>query len=294
VTAPPGWARLVRADNPGPMTLEGTNTWVLAMQPDTAARGAAGGAVPRSAAQREVGSCVVDPGPDDESHLAAVAATGPVALILLTHGHPDHSAGAPGFAARVGAPVRALDPALCHGAPPLVADEVIEVAGLSVRVLATPGHTADSVSLLVAPTPRIAAAPGEDPEPAGAVLTGDTVLGRGSSVIAHPDGHLGSYLSSLRRLRELGRRLVLPGHGPVLPDLAAAADAYLAHRAERLAQVRAAVAAGALTARDVVRQVYGDLDPALYEAAARSAQAQLDYLREQVSAPGVPTDPDRG
>jgi len=268
------------------MTLEGTNTWVLA-QPAGARRTATGSAP---------GGCVVDPGPDDESHLAAVAATGPVALILLTHGHPDHSAGAAAFAAGVGAPVRALDPALCLGAPPLVADEVIEVAGLSVRVLATPGHTADSVSLLVGPSPAESEAvpTGEAALTGDAVLTGDTVLGRGSSVIAHPDGHLGSYLASLHLLRGLGPRPVLPGHGPVRPDLAGAADAYLAHRAERLAQVRAALAAGAVSARDVVREVYGDLDPALHEAAARSAQAQLDYLREQVSAPGVPTDPDRG
>jgi glyoxylase-like metal-dependent hydrolase (beta-lactamase superfamily II) len=108
------------------------------------------------------------------------------------------------------------------------------------------------------------------------------VLGRGSTVIAHPDGRLGDYLDSLRLLARLvasgAVSAVLPGHGPVLPDPAGAIDGYLAHREERLAQVAAAVAAGARTPRAVVEAVYAEVDPALWPAAELSVRAQLDYL----------------
>jgi glyoxylase-like metal-dependent hydrolase (beta-lactamase superfamily II) len=245
----PSWCSLVRADNPGPMTLEGTNTYIL-RRPDGD------------------GAIVVDPGPLDEAHLAAVAFHGPVHLILLTHGHRDHAEGARLFQEMTGAPMTAVDPAYAVGEQPLTGSASFDVAGLSVRVLATPGHTADSVSFLV-----------EDDEPA--VLTGDTVLGRGSTVVAHPDGRLGPYLDSLSRLQQLGPITLLPGHGPVQPDAGAMARGYLAHRAERLEQVRTAVAAGAGTPEDVVRRVYADVDPALWPAAELSVRAQLDYLAEQ-------------
>jgi glyoxylase-like metal-dependent hydrolase (beta-lactamase superfamily II) len=117
-----------------------------------------------------------------------------------------------------------------------------------------------------------------------AVLTGDTVLGRGTTVVAHPDGRLADYLASLRRLAGLGTGdrpvAVLPGHGPELPDAAAAAEHYLAHREQRLAQVRAALAelGPAATARQVVEHVYADVDRAVWWAAELSVRAQLDYL----------------
>jgi len=246
------YAAVLLAGNPSPMTLDGTNTWLL-----------------RAPGAR---SCVVvDPGPADEAHLAAVARAGPVAEILLTHGHPDHSDGARRLHELTGAAVRALDPAHRYGGEGLAEGEVVAAAGVAVRVLATPGHTADSLSFLAGPAG----------EAAQAVLTGDTVLGRGSTVVAHPDGRLADYLDSLRRLRDLGARTVLPGHGPELADLAAAADAYLAHRAERLDQVRAALAdLGAdPTPHDVVRVVYADVDRVLWPAAELSVRAQLDYLR---------------
>jgi glyoxylase-like metal-dependent hydrolase (beta-lactamase superfamily II) len=250
-------ARLVRAPNPGPMTLEGTNTWVLSDPGATEA-------------------VVVDPGPADEDHLravlAAVAAAGQrVALVLLTHGHADHSGGARRFAELTGAPVRAVAAQHRVGPDGLSDEELITVDGLLIQVIATPGHTTDSVSFLV---------PAD-----GALLTGDTVLGRGSTVVEHPSGRLADYLDSLRRLRTLTQAgqvtAILPGHGPVRADPLAALDGYLTHRAQRLDQVRAAVAGGDGSVADVLRRVYPDVPATLRPAAERSVRAQLDYLRER-------------
>lgn len=248
-------AECVLAPNPGPMTLDGTNTWVLS-EPG------GGRAV------------VIDPGPDDEGHLRRVLEAvrrrgASVHEVLLTHGHLDHSAGAATFAALSGARgVRALDPAHRLGSEGLAGGDVVAVDGLEVRVVATPGHTSDSLSFVL---------PAE-----AAVLTGDTVLGRGTTVVAHPDGRLGPYLDSLRRLRALAEQSevarVLPGHGPVLDDALAALDGYLDHRQERLAQVRSALEQGARTAQDVVERVYADVDPVLWPAAELSVRAQLEYL----------------
>jgi glyoxylase-like metal-dependent hydrolase (beta-lactamase superfamily II) len=240
-------ASVLLAENPSVMTLEGTNTWVL-RGPDS------------------TGCVVIDPGPDDETHLRRVLACGPVDQVLLTHGHPDHADGARRFADLAGGVgVRALDPALRLGSEGLAGGDVVAAAGLEIRVLATPGHTADSLCFLVD----------------GAVLTGDTVLGRGSTVVAHPDGRLADYLDSLRRLAELPPgTTVLPGHGPELPDAAAAATAYLAHREQRLDQVRAALDRLGRDAspRQVVEAVYADVDRALWPAAEWSVRAQLEYL----------------
>ena len=237
-------AGVVLAPNPGPMTLDGTNTWVLR-------------------APGSEGCVVVDPGPLHDEHLATVAALGPVEVVLLTHGHLDHSEGAARFAALTGAPVRALDPALRLGEEGLGEGDVVSAAGLELRVLATPGHTSDSLSFVL---------DGEG------VLTGDTILGRGTTVVAHPDGVLGDYLDSLQRLRELGGTAVLPGHGPELASAGEAAEHYLRHREQRLAQVSAAWEAGARTAEAVVEVVYADVDRALWPAATLSVRAQLEHL----------------
>ena len=246
-------ATCLLAPNPSPMTLDGTNTWVIA----------------------EPGSpsvVVVDPGPQDEGHLRrvlaeAVAGDRRVARILLTHGHPDHSAGAARFAELSGAPVQAADPAGRFGTEGLPDGDVITVAGCELRVVATPGHSADSVSLLL---------PAD-----GALFTGDTVLGRGTTVIAR-DGNLGDYLRSLDQLRALAEaaelRLLLPGHGPMLTDPIGILDYYLAHRAERLDQVRSALAAGAKTPAEIVAMIYTDVDRSVWPAAEWSVQAQLNYL----------------
>jgi glyoxylase-like metal-dependent hydrolase (beta-lactamase superfamily II) len=245
-------ASVLLARNPSPMTLDGTNTWLL-RAPDHEA------------------CVVVDPGEDDAEHLALVAGCGPVELVLLTHRHHDHAGGAARFAALTGAPVRALDPTLVLGSEALADGDVVAAAGVELRVLGTPGHTSDSLCFLL---------DGPDTEPA--VLTGDTILGRGTTVIDHPDGTLGAYLGSLRRLAELAPgTAVLPGHGPELPDAPAAAAQYLEHREQRLDQVRAAL--GELgpdaTARQVVELVYVDVDRSLWPAAEWSVRAQLDYLR---------------
>jgi glyoxylase-like metal-dependent hydrolase (beta-lactamase superfamily II) len=240
-------ASVVLAPNPGPMTLEGTNTWVL-----------------RAPGHPEC--CVVDPGPLDEAHLAAVAACGPVNLIVLTHGHVDHSEGARRLHEMTGADVVSLDPQHTIAAEGLTTDgESFGSAGVLLRVIHTPGHSSDSLSLYL-----------EDDD---AVLTGDTILGRGTTVVAHPDGVLADYLDSLHRLRDLGDATVLPGHGPELPSAGVAAAQYLAHREERLEQVRAAVAGGATTPQQVVEIVYADVDRALWPAATMSVRAQLEYLR---------------
>jgi len=246
-------ARCVLAPNPSPMTLDGTNTWLISEPGSPSA-------------------LVVDPGPGDEGHLrrvsGMVAAAGQrVSKIVLTHGHPDHAEGAAAFAAMTGAPVLAADPAHRLGGEGLAPGDVLTAGGCEVRVVATPGHSADSVCLLL---------PAD-----GALLTGDTVLGRGTTVIAG-DGSLADYLRSLERLRaltdEARLQVLLPGHGPLLADPAGTLDYYLAHRRERLAEVTAALDAGDRSLAEIVARVYADVDRSLWPFAEWSVRAQLEYL----------------
>ncbi|GAB3400150.1 MBL fold metallo-hydrolase [Flindersiella endophytica] len=237
----------VLAPNPGPMTLDGTNTWVLP------------------------GGIVVDPGPLDEKHVQAVlaAAGGEVSLILLTHWHTDHSEGANRLREVTGSPVRAFDLGFCNdekGGTTLRDREKID----GWRVLHVPGHTYDSVGFLH--------------EETGVLLSGDTILGRGTAVIMHPDGRLDWYLRSLRELETLAEegaiRRILPGHGPEIDDPLPVLTYYIQHREERLEQVRAARAAGAETPREVVERVYAGVDRSVWPAAELSVRAQLEYLNE--------------
>ncbi|XAS62950.1 MBL fold metallo-hydrolase [Micrococcaceae bacterium Sec5.8] len=239
------------APNPGPMSLNGTNSYVIS------APGAAG-------------TVVVDPGPLDEPHLQDLAGAGAVELILITHRHADHTAAAARFAELTGAPVRAMDPAHCVGGSPLVDGEVIQAAGTDIRVVATPGHTSDSVCFHL---PHDGAR--------GSVLTGDTILGLGTTVLDFPDGTLGDYLASLEKLKRLGPATVLPAHGPLLPALDTIVRSYQDHRQDRLAQIRSALDhlgpdAGVAAVADAV---YAAVDPAVRPAAELSVAAQLHYLR---------------
>lgn len=241
-------ASVLLCENPGLMTLDGTNTWVL-----------------RGSGSDEM--VVIDPGPDDkDEHIERLAALGPIPLVLISHRHEDHTGGIDRIVDLTGAVVRSVGSGFLRGmGGPLTDGEVIDAAGLTITVMATPGHTADSVSFLV-----------DD-----AVLTADTILGRGTTVIDTDDGSLGDYLDSLRRLGGLGHRRVLPGHGPELDDVVAVSETYLAHREERLEQVRWALRelGDDVTTRQVVEHVYTDVDEKLWDAAEKSVQAQLDYLR---------------
>lgn len=256
--------RCYLAPNPGMMTLDGTNTWVLR----------------EPGAERAI---VVDPGPIEDGHLELlVEETGDVGLVLLTHHHYDHSEVARAFAERKGCAVRALDPDYCLDAQPVTDGEDIEADGLQLRVVTTPGHTADSISFVL---------PAD-----GVLLSGDMVLGRGTTVVAHPDGQLGPYFDSIERMRGLVAdgevATIWPAHGPVLADAAGVLDFYLAHRRERLTQVEAALAELGETLtresaedddlpRRVVEVVYQDVDESLWGAAEWSVRAQLAYLAQR-------------
>ncbi|HVU75096.1 MAG TPA: MBL fold metallo-hydrolase [Mycobacteriales bacterium] len=248
--------RSVRADNPGPLTLEGTNTYVL---------GEPGGDL-----------VIIDPGPDLAEHRAAVLELvqgDHVSAVVLTHTHPDHADNAVPLLAELGAGVpllKAEDGTLREGQQ--LAD--------AVTVLTTPGHSDDSACLVLG-----------DVTVPHAVLTGDTILGRGTTVLADTDGALTHYLGSLEKLAALGAATVLPGHGPVLDDLAAIAVHYLRHREERLDQVRAALERGATTPREVVEVVYADVDEELWTYAEKSVRAQLDHLGVAYEKPD-PAGPD--
>lgn len=264
------------APNAGPMTLEGTNTYVIA--------------APGS--PRVV---VVDPGPDDRDHVDRLASIGPIELVLITHRHDDHTGAIDAVVARTGAPVRAIDPAHCRGAAPLVAGETIEAAGHRIRVLPTPGHTVDSTSFHL-----------PDDGPHGSVLTGDTILGRGTPILSEEDGALAPYVRSLWALRVLGPATVLPGHGPALPDLVAVCDAYLHHRAESLRAFTSSLArlelpglppdggsvpADESTVSSVTDALYAGVNRRMRVIAETHVRTHLEYLAAQDLTTSVAASP---
>ncbi len=250
-------AKIVRvlAPNPGLRELEGTNTWVVGRWP----------------------AAVIDPGPDDPGHLAEVReVAGRVDAILLTHDHPDHAPGAAPLSQATGARVFAARPA--RGWEKLRDGSTLRLPGVELVVVATPGHTPDHVAFQL---------PG-----AGALFTGDSVLGRGTSVIDPPEGDLARYLRSLRRLRELAPRTIYPGHGPVVLDGVAKLDEYLEHRAMREEQVLAGLASGPASPESLVPAIYADYPEELHPLAARSVLAHLLKLEgegrvEQVRSDGA-------
>ncbi len=265
--------RAVTAPNAGPMTFTGTRSYIVG-------RG-------------EV--AVIDPGPDDPRHLRALAAAVAgerVAAVLVTHAHRDHSAGAAAFAARVAAPV------LAHGDPvgarsPAMArlaaaggigggegidprfrpdrrigeGAVVAGPGWTLTALATPGHLGDHLSF--------AWAEGE------ALFSGDHVMGWATTLISPPDGDLGAFRASLRRLQARSEAVYYPGHGAPVRDPQAVLGYVLAHRAVREAEILAALARGPATVAALVAAIYAAVDPALHPAAARNVLAHLIDLAER-------------
>ena len=239
----------VLAPNPSPMTLEGTNTYVVAAP--------------------ESGTVVViDPGPPDPGHLARVVGVArgrTVELVLLTHTHPDHAEGAAAFAERTGAPVAALDPrSATEGAPSLLAGHRLHAGGLRLEPVPTPGHAADHCCFWLGAE--------------RAMFTGDHVLGRGTTVVEWPGGDMASYLRSLEVVRSFEPDRLYPGHGPLVDDPATTIRQYVEHRLAREAQVLAAMEAGERTPAGMVRRIYADVDPALHRFAELSVRAHLAKL----------------
>lgn len=243
----------VLAPNPSPMTLDGTNTYVV--HPPGAGVAA-----------------LVDPGPEDPDHLARVEEVlrgldAWPTTVLVTHHHVDHAAAARSWTRHFGATLHAPTPAVAGPDGHVLADGGhVDLPGLAVEAVATPGHSADHLAFRLG---------------TGALLTGDHVLGRGTSVVAHPDGDLAAYLESLRRVLGLGPDVMYPGHGPELTeDTAAVVRYYLDHRAFRQRQVLAALADGPATPRGIVEQVYADVDRSLWPAAEASTRAALHQLAQ--------------
>lgn len=236
---------LVRAGNPGPFTLEGTNTWVLGRAP----------------------AWVIDPGPPLGEHVGAVAAAvearGGLGGIALTHDHADHAGAVPALRERCGAaPVAAR-----RGSVNVTLADGDELGPL--RALATPGHAPDHLAF-VAGT---------------ACFTGDAVLGHGSVFIAPDPGALTGYLAALRRLRELPLERLCPGHGPIVEDPAAKLDEYMAHRLERERRLVEALDRGLSTERELLDAVWSDVPTGLRPAATVTLRAHLDKLREEGRLP---------
>jgi glyoxylase-like metal-dependent hydrolase (beta-lactamase superfamily II) len=243
---------LIRADNPGPFTLSGTNTWLIGRDP----------------------CWVIDPGPALEGHVTAIVAEaqarGGAAGIALTHDHGDHAEGVAAVAGHTGAPVAAMR---FEGASVRIGDG----DGFGpLRAVATPGHAPDHLAFVAG----------------RACFTGDAVLGEGSVFIAPDPGALSGYLAALGRLRELDLAVLCPGHGPPVSDPVAKIDQYIAHRLDRERRLIEALADGLRTTPELLDRVWDDAPPALRPAAAVTLAAHLDKLAEEgrlpdgVSRPG--------
>lgn len=255
-TIAPGVLRLT-APNPGPMTGPGTNSYVVG-----------------------TGPCViVDPGVDDDAHLEALiaAAPGAVEAVLVTHAHPDHTGGARRLAARLGVPVRGCDLALAQPYDPdhrvdapLADGDVLDLGAVTLETVHTPGHAADHLCFFA--------------REARLLLAGDTVMADVTVVILPPDGSMSDYLASIARLQAMPIDAIAPGHGRRLDDPAATLAHIVAHREQREAQVRDALASGPTTARAIAARLYPDLDPRLTGMAATQVEAHLIRLAENGEA----------
>jgi glyoxylase-like metal-dependent hydrolase (beta-lactamase superfamily II) len=237
--------RIVRilAPNPGVYTLEGTNTWVVGEAP----------------------AIVIDPGPSIPAHLREAAeAAGSVGAVLVTHDHPDHAPGALTFARRMGAPLYAFR---LEGAEHLRDGQALVVDGVEIQALHTPGHSSDHLAFHI---PR-----------AGALFTGDAVLGRGTSFIDPPDGDLTQYLRSLARMQELDPRTLYPGHGPVVFRAGEKLREYLEHREMREEQILSCMGHGPAKIMEIVGSIYTDYPQEVHALAARSVLAHLLKLQSE-------------
>jgi glyoxylase-like metal-dependent hydrolase (beta-lactamase superfamily II) len=236
---------LIRADNPGPFTLSGTNTWVIGRDP----------------------CWIVDPGPALDRHLAAieaeVGARGGARGIVLTHDHADHAESAQEMATRLGVRVAATRAARAT----VRITDGDEVGPF--RVIATPGHAPDHVALVAGQV----------------CFTGDAVLGEGSVFIAPDPGALSGYLAALERLQAMDLALLCPGHGPVVEDPHAKIGEYLAHRRDRERRVIAALDDGKRSVEELLDEVWDDAPAVLRPAAAVTLAAHLDKLEEEGRLP---------
>lgn len=276
VREPAPGVRSLRADNPGPMTLDGTRSYVIGSRQ----------------------ALLLDPGPGGagaEGRWRKLAGGRGVRLVLLTHAHPDHAGGARRAAELFGAELAASAGTLRRldvDGRPLGDGERVDADGgdAELEALATPGHSPDHLCFL-RPSDRV-------------LFTGDLVLGEGSSLVGHPEGSVADFLESLERLLARDPSLLLPGHGPAVPDARERLLAYRDHRLERTEQVREAVAAGRGSVEEIRRRVYGDLEPRLERAADASVRAHLEHLegrgedlpdvsgRGEVGEPAGPDDRD--
>ena len=251
----PGVNRLL-APNPSPMTGDGTNTYLIG----------------------DTDVAVIDPGPALAPHLDAIIAEvarrdGRIVALLVSHAHQDHLPAAYVLRERTGAPILAhsnipgLDRALADGEP-------IAVGSSELVAFETPGHASEHLCFWI--------------ESQRLLFSGDLIAGAGTVVLSDAPGSLSAYLSSLRRLAELGQSTILPGHGPVVPDGLGRIEEYIAHRADRDRQILKALREGPLTVDTLVKRVYRETPPALHALATRNARAHLERLAEsgEVEAQG--------
>lgn len=237
----------IRANNPGPFTLDGTRSWIID------------------------GQAIVDPGPDDEEHIARLVNAAPrLETIFITHRHADHAPAALPLKeqtrARIIAPAGCLDPN--HVDVVLEDEATFHLGSRTIRAIATPGHTAEHFCFL---TDR------------RELFTGDTVLGEGTTAIFPPDGEMSSYLRSLQRLLELDPVILYPGHGPERTDAREWIRYYIHHRQERMAQILDAIGEAPRNLPELRKLIYPELDPALHPAAETQLLAHLIHFEQMGS-----------
>lgn len=233
---------LVRANNPGPLTGPGTNTWIFGREE----------------------AVVIDPGPLMEDHLAEVASRaaeiGRVAAVICTHHHPDHREGADRLCQMTGAPLGLFQTAADRSGQLPICDGDRILAGTAELVaFHTPGHARDHICLLA--------------ERERVLFTGDHVLSGTTSVIWPPDGDMADYIRSLERIQKLAVDRLLPGHGEPIADPKAAVGSLIAHRRERESQVIDALGQGPARPQELVPILYVDYPRAVWAAAAQTTLA---------------------